>query len=83
MIRENLIEWRENLTADNYKQFLDEIAKLPEEDWECAAALWHHNDRRTIFPIIMAFHELDYYRNTVNLPSYQRSHNNFRRPDYS
>jgi hypothetical protein len=67
MIRDHLYRWRVNHPAKNYQEYLDRIAKLPEADRECAAALWGIRVREDIHVIITAFHRLDCYRESVQV----------------
>lgn len=67
MIREHLLNWRKKLKISNYKEYLDEIVKLPKEDQETASALWTVRDTHGIVPILMAFHHLDVARSHLEL----------------
>lgn len=62
MIRDHLFVWRASHLAKNLVEYEDSIAKLPEQDRDCAAALWGIKIKRDILVIIAAFHHLDRYR---------------------
>jgi hypothetical protein len=62
MLRDHLYAWRRGLHVKNYDEYLDRVAELPEEDRECAAALWGLGNKRDIMVIITAFMHVENWR---------------------
>jgi hypothetical protein len=62
MIRDHLYQWRVRHPAKNLQEYLDSITELPEQDRECAAALWGVRNKQDIMTILLAFTHLDRWR---------------------
>jgi hypothetical protein len=68
MIHDKLFQWRKNNPCKNYQEYLDSINELPEEDRECAAALWGIRDKADILTIIVAMIHLERWRQICSEP---------------
>ena len=59
MIRDHLISWRKVHLNDNFQEYLDAVALLPESDRDCAAALWCAVGREDMTCVLKGFHIVD------------------------
>jgi hypothetical protein len=62
MFRDHFYAWRASHSAKTLVEYDNSIAELPEQDRDCAAALWGVKSVADILVIIAAFHHLDRYR---------------------
>lgn len=68
MIRFHLFEWRANVRAENYQQYLDEVKKLPVEDQPLGYGLWNIRYAERL-AVIMAFHNVERAKDEGLLPA--------------